>query len=318
MSMEATDGELSTPVSIVVPAYNHADYLSEAIDSVLAQDYPHVELIVIDDGSTDGTRAVLEKYGERFAWWSQPNSGQALTLNAGWRRARGSVLGYLSADDVLRTSAVRRAVEVLEARPDVGGVYCDYELIDPRSRAVRTVRTRDFDYGQMVRDVECIIGPGAFFRRYVFEQTGGWSADFRQSPDLDFWLRAGLVAEFQRIPDVLAAFRVHEQSQTFAVADVPRAEESIAIIERLFARLDLPDSLRPYRKRALAFSYIRAARQHFRGGRLGAGAECMARAGRVAPSSLLTPRATRLMVNAVVGRVAHRLIWRIRGPRVQS
>ena len=78
-------------VSIVIPAYNHAGYLDEAIGSVLNQDYPRVELLVLNDGSTDGTPAVLEKYGRSFYWETQPNMGQAATLNKGWRRPNSSL-----------------------------------------------------------------------------------------------------------------------------------------------------------------------------------------------------------------------------------
>lgn len=301
-----------TQVSIVIPAYNHARYLSEAIESVLQQDYPGVELIVIDDGSTDATQQVLQSYGDRFAWWTQPNGGQSRTLNAGWNRSRGDVLGYLSADDRLSPAAVRRAVEVLDARPDVSVVYSDYDLIDPLSRRVRTVRTRDFDLVSMVANVDCTVGPGAFFRRSAFEQSGGWSTDLRQSPDLDYWFRVAMIGEFQRIPEVLAGFRVHEESQTFAVADTQRAEEALVIIERLFARTDVPERLIPYRARAMGLSHVRAARQHFRGGRLRQGLRSMSRAARIAPTSLLTVRAMRLLVNAVVARAGHRLLWRVR------
>src|SRR5690349_6912099 len=94
-------------VSIVIPSYNHARYLAAAIESVLAQDHPRVELIVIDDGSTDGSAAVLEKYRGRFHWEVQRNQGQAATMNRGWRLSRGEILAYLSADDVLLPQAVR-------------------------------------------------------------------------------------------------------------------------------------------------------------------------------------------------------------------
>jgi glycosyltransferase involved in cell wall biosynthesis len=90
----------NTPlVSIVVPAYNHADYLKECIESILAQDYPRVELIVLNDGSTDMTPAILLAYGDRFRWENQANMGQSATLNKGWAMASGDILAYLSADD---------------------------------------------------------------------------------------------------------------------------------------------------------------------------------------------------------------------------
>jgi hypothetical protein len=304
-----------TRVSIVIPTYNHDAYLCEAIDSVLAQDYPHVELIVVDDGSTDGTRRVLESYGSRFLWWSRDNRGQSATLNEAWMRATGDVLGYLSSDDRLAPSAVREAVETLRADPSVVVTYCDYELIDAQSRHIRIVRTRDFQYAQMIRDVECVVGPGAFFQRSVFVQTGGWSTDFRQSPDLDYWLRAALLGPLRRIPHTLAGMRVHEQSQSFVRIDTRRSEEAVTIVRRLFDRGDFPPALARYRRPALAIAGVRAARHHIRAGRYGAGIRWLGRAARTAPMVVMSRRAARLMLNAVVNRAAYRLLQRFRGAK---
>jgi glycosyltransferase involved in cell wall biosynthesis len=304
-----------TCVSIVIPTYNHASYLREAVDSVLAQDYSDIELIVVDDGSTDGTTDVLASYGQRFEWWSHPNRGQSATLNEAWQRARGDVLGYLSSDDRLAPSAVRRSVETLDADPSVVVTYSDYELIDPQSRPIRTIRTREFDHEHMVRDVDCVIGPGAFFRRSVFDRTGGWSTDFRQSADFDYWLRAALLGHFQRIPDVLAGIRIHEESQSFMPLDSQRSEEAVVIMQRLFARDDLPARIRGHHRRAMAIACVRAARHHFRAGRPGAGLRWLARAGRAEPTSLCSPRTARLLLNAFVNRPAHHLLQRYRSFR---
>jgi glycosyltransferase involved in cell wall biosynthesis len=302
-------------VSVVIPTYNHAAYLREAIDSVLAQDYPDLELIVVDDGSTDGTRDILASYGQRFEWWSHANRGQSATLNDAWQRARGDVLGYLSSDDRLAPSAVRRAVETLDADPSIVVTYCDYELIDPQSRPIRTVRTREFDHEHMIRDVDCVIGPGAFFLRSVFDGTGGWSTDLRQSADFDYWLRVAFLGRFQRIPEVLAGIRVHEQSQSFIPLDSQRSEEAVAIMQKLFARGELPEHIRSHRRRAMAIACVRAARHHLRAGRYGASLQWLARAGRMEPASLCSPRTARLLLNALVNRPAHLLLQRYRSFR---
>src|ERR687886_65993 len=104
-------------VSIVVPAYNHADYLAEAIESILAQDYPNIELLVLDDGSIDNTREVLERYAGQFYWETHKNMGEAATLNKGWRMSKGEILGRLSADDLLSQDAVSASVECLRKNP---------------------------------------------------------------------------------------------------------------------------------------------------------------------------------------------------------
>ena len=116
--------------TLVVPAYNHAAYLAHAIDSVLRQDYSNIELIVLDDGSTDGTRAVLEGYSSQFHWETHTNRGQAATLNKGWEMSHGEILSYLSADDRLLPHAVSEAVTVLSARSELVMTYCDFHLIN--------------------------------------------------------------------------------------------------------------------------------------------------------------------------------------------
>src|SRR3982751_4725798 len=205
----------STPlVSIVVPAYNHAAYLKECIESILAQDYQQVELIVLNDGSTDTTPDILLAYGDRFRWENQTNIGQSATLNKGWAMANGDILAYLSADDKLRPEAVSEAVAALMARPEIVVTYSDFDLLDEHSRPVRTVATRNFDARDLVLDLVCQPGPGAFFRRGAFLRAGPWDSALRQNPDLDFWLRLSLVGNFLRIPKVLAGFRVHEGSAT--------------------------------------------------------------------------------------------------------
>ena len=128
-----------TSVSMVVPAYNHARFLEQAVESVLAQTYPAVELIVLDDGSTDGTREVLAKYGD-IRWETQTNMGQAATLNKGWGMASGDLLGYLSADDYLHPEAVKSAVECLERHADAVLAYPDFVQVNDRSRPLRTDR----------------------------------------------------------------------------------------------------------------------------------------------------------------------------------
>jgi glycosyltransferase involved in cell wall biosynthesis len=201
------------PVSIVIPAYNHAGYLDEAIQSVLAQDYPNIELIVLDDGSSDATPEVLRKYSGRFHWETHHNMGQAATLNKGWKMAKGDILGYLGADDLPLPGCVRAAVEVLEAGPDLVLTYCDFELIDPHSHFIRTVCAEEFDYRKMVADFVCAPGPGVFFRRAAFERAGGWDPSLRQMPDYECWLRLGLVGTFKRIPHAGACRRCRRRSR---------------------------------------------------------------------------------------------------------
>jgi len=289
-----------------------AGYVAQTIDSVLAQDYPEIELIVLDDGSTDGTRAVLEKYSGRIYWESQQNIGQVETLTKGWRLAKGEILGFVSADDCLLPGAVAKAVEALRENPDAVLCYCDFVLIDGQSRVIRTVRTPDFDYDEMVLNLVCPPGPGAFFRRSAYERAGPLNKAARVMLDFDYWVRLGLVGRFVRIPEVLAAYRVHETSQTFAGFDETKAAEPVDIIARLYASGALPQRLQAREHEALANACLVSSQLNFRAGRIRAGFRQLDRAWRHFPRALVSRKAARLALNVAFNRLGHRLLWRMR------
>ena len=300
-------------VSIVIPSYNHERYLAAAIDSVLAQDYPRIELIVIDDGSTDGSPEVLTKYGTRFRWEIQANQGQVATMNRAWTASRGEILSYLSADDVLLPEAVSAAVSCLRGNPDAVLAYCDFNLIDPDSAVVRRVRTPEFDYRDMVTKMICAPGPGAFFRRSAFDKTGGWHTGFKQNLDYEYWLRLGLHGPFVRIPKVLAAYRVHPGSQSFASTTQIRPDEPVKIIESYFASPLVPEDLRAAKTQALGMAYLNTARLHFRMGNYRQGLTAMRRAFALHPRHMLSWRTVRITFNALFNRIGHRVLWTVRG-----
>lgn len=251
-------------VSIVVPTFNQDAYLAEAIESLLAQDYAHVEVVVVDDGSTDGTAGILDRYRDRIVTERQPNGGQSAALNRGFSLSTGDVVSYLNSDDILRPAAARLAVEAFEAAPEAAFVYGDFELIDKRSRVYRTVRTVESEFADMVAQFITVAGPGGFFRRSALDRAGGWDSQFRQNPDVDFLFRLGLMGTFVRVPAVMAAFRVHGGSQTYQVPSVERAEEPLVIVERFFARSDVPDAVRRRQPASVAAAHVLAARQHLR------------------------------------------------------
>lgn len=265
-------------VTLVTPVYNQAEYLAATIESVLAQDYAALEYIVIDDGSSDESLALARRYEAshpgRLTVLTQANSGQAATLNRGWGMARGEILAYLSSDDCLVPGAVRRMVEVLQAKPATVVAYCDFWLIDAQGSRLRESRTEEFDAERLSVDLVCQPGPGAFFRRGVFEASGGWRPDLRQVPDYEFWLRAAGQGGFVRVPEVLAEYRIHEGSASFRVMPEARAEEIVRVMQAYWAA-------RPGQagaQRSIARAYSLAAKNHGQSGRIGAALRCFAQA----------------------------------------
>lgn len=294
-------------VSVVIPVYNCESYLAEAIDSVLAQDYPHVELIVLDDGSTDGSRAVIERYPEsKFVRESHANMGQSATLNKGWAMAKGGILSYLSADDALLPGAISKAVEQLKANPDAVMVYGDYQLMDSGSKTTEHVSAPDFSYREMVGDIVVQPGPGVFFRREGFDRLGGWDVSLRQTPDYEYWLRLALTGRFLHVPVTWARFRVHEKSQSYHSTTAEKSDEVIHVLQRYFERTGIPPDIAKLRPQSIAMACVAAARFHLRAGRNGFFWRRLGEAIRQYPPIVFRARALRMILDAV----RHRMLLR--------
>lgn len=246
-------------VSIITPAYNRASYLDETIQSVLSQDYKHIEYIVLDDGSTDNTVAVLERYNGRVLWETHPNLGETRTVNKGLAMAHGDIVAVVNSDDPLLPGAVSSAVEFMETHTDILVAYPDWNYIGPRSETIQHVKVPEYSYLRMVRRHDCVVGPGAFIRRRAFELAGLRDPGFRYVGDFDFWLRLGLHGEFARIPKTLATFRTHPGSATAFTRGQVMADEQVQVIDKLYARADLPLEVRKVRAEAYSWAYAAAA-----------------------------------------------------------
>lgn len=176
-------------VSIVTPSFQQARYLRRCIDSVLAQEYPRIEYIVCDGGSTDESCEILRSYGERISWSSGPDGGQAAAINAGLQRARGEIVGFLNSDDSLSPRAVASAVSALTSQPDISIVYGQTTVVDEKGEPRRLYPTQAFNRDVFVE--HCFISqPAAFWRRSLHDRLGFFSTEFDHTLDYEFWVRA--------------------------------------------------------------------------------------------------------------------------------
>jgi glycosyltransferase involved in cell wall biosynthesis len=301
-------------VSIVMPTFNQDRYLAQAIESVLAQTYANVELIVLDDGSTDETSSILERYEGRLTFQRHANMGQAATLNKGWAMSQGTVLGYLSSDDALEPTAVAASVSALLDEPVAVATYCDFMLMDDAGRPVRAVRTEPFDARRLVEDLICLPGPGALFLRSAYLACGGWNARYRQVPDFDFWLRLHRLGPFVRVPNVLARYRIHEQSASLRLVPAERSDEIIDVVAAYWRAIGPGDA--DARRASAAMSMLLAARSHFSAGRVGAALSRVFRAWAVDPRRAAQALSWRILVGGFVRRpfyAARRLWLELRG-----
>jgi hypothetical protein len=251
-------------VSIITPSFNQGQFLGDAIDSVLNQDYPAIEYLVIDAVSTDETRDILGTYGDRVQWISEPDSGQADGIDKGIRRTSGEIVAWLNADDRYLPGAVSAAVLALSEDPALAGVYGDAELVDPEGDLIgRYSQVEPFDIGRLVNVLDYIVQPATFFRRAAYESAGGLDHSLHYCLDYDLWIRMGHSAPLRYVTRPFAQVRIHPGTKTGS-GGLPRLVEIERMIRR-HGRSILPDSF----QRDMILAVASAGAAAIRAGRWG-------------------------------------------------
>jgi glycosyltransferase involved in cell wall biosynthesis len=229
-------------VSVVVPTFNQARYLPVALDHVLQQDYPEMEVIVVDGGSTDGTPEVLEKYVRETLHetvrWADRCDGEVLfrttprfetprdleivrfdhdigateTYNEGFRRATGDFVTYVVADDIPHVGMVRRLAETLEGG-DVDFAYADMQVVDDGGRILRVIRKPDYSFERCFADW-FHLGVARLYRREWHDRAGLFDPAYRSANDYDMYLRMAMAGcTFRHVPEVLYSVRHHGEDR---------------------------------------------------------------------------------------------------------
>jgi glycosyltransferase involved in cell wall biosynthesis len=218
-----------TCVSIVIPVFNGSDYLREALDSALAQTYPDIEVLVVNDGSNDGgkTETIALSYGDRIRYFRKEKGGVAAALNFGIREMRGEYFSWLSHDDVYLPRKVEREVAVLEKCAGDTVVYSDYEVIDASSRHVEVFRAGRISAPQfrmlLVTDIP-VNGCTVLVPRRCFEQAGLFDERLKATQDYDLWFRMARRHPFLHCPEVLLRSRIHAGQGTRQMTSICLAE----------------------------------------------------------------------------------------------
>ncbi|GAB4503174.1 MAG: hypothetical protein Fur0043_01660 [Anaerolineales bacterium] len=208
-------------VSIVTPSFNQAAFLEETIRSVLAQDYPRLEYLIVDGGSTDGSLEIIQKYASKLGWWvSEKDQGQTDALNKGFARATGQIFAWLNSDDTYEPGAIAAAVQFLVEHPAVGLVYADANFIDESGRRIGRFPAAQTDYRRLRQGYVHIPQQAAFFRADLWRQAGPLDPSFYFAMDYDLWVRIARLAPLRYLPGrVWANFRLHASGKTTADDD---------------------------------------------------------------------------------------------------
>ena len=217
-------------VTVVTPSFNQAEYLEQTIYSVLSQDYPNLEYMVVDGGSTDGSVEIIEKYADRLAWWvSEKDKGQADAINKGLSRANGEIVAWLNSDDLYLPGTVRRAVKTLQRHPDAGLVYGKLLSINARGEHVNTITYKQYALEDLLSFF--IIGqPTVFMRNALLKQVGLLDESYNYLLDHQLWLRFAEQAPMVYVPRPAAAARYHPTAKNMAEAQY-FGQEAYRILE---------------------------------------------------------------------------------------
>jgi glycosyltransferase involved in cell wall biosynthesis len=208
-------------VSIVTPSFNQARYLETTIRSVLEQDYPSIEYLIIDGGSTDGSVDVIQRYADKLAWWiSEKDQGQTDALNKGFARAKGEILAWLNSDDIYEPGALTAAVEYLTTHPEIGMVYAETNFIDENGRMIGRFPAAQTDYRRLRQGYVHVPQQATFFRADLWRQVGPLDPNFYFAMDYDLWVRLAKLAPFAYLSgQTWANFRLHTDGKTIAADD---------------------------------------------------------------------------------------------------
>ncbi len=202
--------------SLVTISFNQGQYLEETLNSVLTQDHPDVEYIVVDPGSTDGSRELIERYAGRLARIVfEPDQGAADGLNKGFRHATGEIFGFLNSDDLLLPGAIRQVSRFFMENPDYDIVMGSGFMVDAKGNRIRRIRPAGFTIGRYFYGATAWLQQSTFFRREAFETAGGFNPANRSCWDGELILEMILNgAKILYLESDLSHFRVHAQSIT--------------------------------------------------------------------------------------------------------
>lgn len=230
---------MNPKISVIIPNYNYSGYLKEAIDSVLAQTYENIEIIIVDDGSTDNSREVIESYGDKVIAVFQQNQGVAAARNNGFAHSSGEYVAFLDADDVWIPEKIAWQVEKFAQDPSLGQVHVAINEIDAdgnfiRSRAANGEGDISIDFLLSEQEVFYGGGSGGMILSRAFKEAGGFDEKLTTSADWDLYFRVANLYPVGQISKPLLKYRIHGKNMH---GNVPRKErEMMYIFEKAFSK----------------------------------------------------------------------------------
>jgi glycosyltransferase involved in cell wall biosynthesis len=223
-------------VTVITPSYNQGRFIEDTIKSVLSQDYPRIEYIVIDGGSRDNTLEILRKHEDSLSWLSGPDNGQTDAINKGFRMAKGEIVCWLNSDDTYEPGAIKKAVDVFISDPDVMMVYGEgNEISEEGTFLHRFPATQDFDLWVLTYIHDYILQPTTFFRKIIFDEIDFPDESLNWCMDWDLWIRIGIRFKVAYVNYVFANSRIYSDTKT-ASGGIRRLKEIISVMRKYGSR----------------------------------------------------------------------------------
>jgi glycosyltransferase involved in cell wall biosynthesis len=300
-------------VSVIIPVHNAERYVADALQSVLEQTLVDFEMIVIDDGSTDGTHDILDRFARRdsrMRLFTRENRGYAATLNEAAELARGEFLARMDADDICMPDRFSRQVDFLQRRPEVGVVGSRVLQVDPQGVPVCDLYTmvshEEIDRCHMAFAGSAIAHPTVMMRTKIFREAGAYRTEFEPAEDVDLWLRLAEKTRLANLPEKLLHYRLHAKS----VSHSRRHQQCLNMrraVDVAHCRRGLSPASRPPpsgMESAFLLPRIRWARMAFEAGEIGNARRLALKAVAAHP---LVPIAWRSLAAAILGPRARRV-----------
>ncbi len=217
ITMMESDETIPPRVSVITPSYNQGEFLERTILSVLNQDWPNLEYIIIDGGSKDDSRGIIETYAEHLTCWvSEPDRGQTDALKKGLKKASGKYVTWIGSDDVLLPGAITKMVAPLEENPEAGIVYGGVAFIDHQDRVKKALSYPDLSLEKLLYHKHSTLAqPSSLVRRETLDLAGGLDESLSYCMDYDLWIRLLRISKCVNLGDtILSGYRLHPDSKT--------------------------------------------------------------------------------------------------------